>query len=70
MEPERKTGRINARIPPATLERLDFVVRNTDNPVVVSRSTALLAAVDAWLPGQESHLEKLGILPKKARAQA
>jgi hypothetical protein len=49
------------------LTRLDFVVRNIDNPLIRNRSTALLAALDAWLVAQEQRLVELGILQKKTR---
>lgn len=47
------------------ISRVDFIVRNIDSEVVKNRSAALLAALEAWLPGQEDRLRELGILPKK-----
>lgn len=67
MTPERKTTRIIARVSPAVVARVDFVVRNIDGDAVKSRSAALLAALEAWLPGQEHRLEELGVIPKKTR---
>jgi predicted transcriptional regulator len=69
MTPERKTTMVSVRLPAAVVARVDFVARNTEGDIK-SRSAALCAAVDAWLPEQEANLEKLGILPKKVRAQA
>ena len=69
MGTERKTARINARVPKSLLERVDFVARNTDAPGVESISTAVQAALEAWLPGQEERLVTLGVPPpKKARS--
>lgn len=67
MMPECKKPMISARVPAAVVSRVDFVVRNIDSEVVRSRSAALLAALEAWLPGQERRLEELGVIPKKAR---
>lgn len=64
---ERKTKRIDARMPPALIARVDFVVRNINNEAVRNRSAAFLAALEAWIPGQEDKLRELGILAKKAR---
>jgi hypothetical protein len=64
---ERKTLMISARLPAALVTRVDFVARNTDAEAVKNRSTAVLAAIEAWLPVQERRLEDLGILPKKNR---
>jgi hypothetical protein len=65
MEHERKDVMVSARVPAATVARVDFVTRNIDSEVVKNRSTALLAALEAWLPGQEDRLRELGILPRK-----
>lgn len=67
MTPERKSMMVSARVPLAVISRVDFVVRNIDSDTVKNRSAALLAALEAWLPGQEKRLEELGIIPKKAR---
>lgn len=67
MTPERKSTMVSARVPSTLLSRVDFVVRNIDGEVVKSRSAALLAALEAWLPAQERRLEELGIIAKKAR---
>lgn len=58
---------ISARLPAAVVTRVDFIVRNVDNEAVKNRSAALLAALEAWLPGQEDRLRELGILAKKTR---
>jgi hypothetical protein len=58
---------ISVRLPAALVARVDFVARNIDSEVVKNRSTALHAAVEAWLPTQEERLVVLGIIPKKVR---
>jgi hypothetical protein len=63
---ERKTM-VSVRLPAALVARVDFIARNTDSETVKNRSTALHAAVDAWLPAQEDRLRELGVLAKKAR---
>lgn len=67
MTPERKSTMISARVPAAAVSRVDFVVRNIDSETVKNRSAAVLAALEAWLPGQEDRLRELGILAKKTR---
>lgn len=66
MAPERKTKRIDARMPPTLVARVDFITRNT-NDGITTRSAALVAALEAWLPAQERKLEELGVFPKKTR---
>lgn len=66
MTSERKSTRISARLPASVVARTDYVTRNTDG-AAKNRSTALLAALEAWLPGQEDRLRELGILAKKIR---
>jgi len=66
MTPERKSHRLNARVPATLVARMDFVIRNIDN-ISESRSAALLAALEVWLSIEEDRLRTLGILPKKAR---
>lgn len=58
---------VSFRLPAALVARVDFIARNTDSGAVKNRSTALHAAVEAWLPAQEKRLEDLGVIPKKAR---
>lgn len=58
---------VSLRLPKGLVARVDFVARNTDSETVKSRSAALHAAVEAWLPAQERRLEELGVLAKKAR---
>jgi len=59
---------ISARLPKDTVARVDFVVRNIDNDDLVTRSAALQAALETWLPPQEKRLVELGLTPpKKAR---
>ena len=65
MATERKSVMISARLPQATVARVDFVVRNIDTDDVLTRSAALQAALDAWLPGQEKRLVELGLTPPK-----
>ena len=67
MASERKTTMISARLSAATVERLDFVARNTENTAVKNRSTAVLQAIETWLTAQEDRLRELGVLPKKTR---
>jgi Arc/MetJ-type ribon-helix-helix transcriptional regulator len=63
---EKKTM-ISARLPAPLIARMDFVARNIDGDTVRNRSTAVQAAIEAWLPSQERRLEELGLLTKKAR---
>lgn len=67
METERKTIMVSARLPAAIVDRVDFIGRNIDNETIKGRSTAILAALEAWIPTQEDRLRQLGILEKKAR---
>jgi hypothetical protein len=57
---------VSTRASAPLVARVDFVVRNLDSDIVKNRSTAFLAAVEAWLPAQEDRLRELGILPKEA----
>jgi metal-responsive CopG/Arc/MetJ family transcriptional regulator len=66
MATERKSIMISVRLPTALAGRLDYAVRNTDAEGVVNRSTAVCAAVGAWLETQEHRMAQLGIIPKKA----
>lgn len=66
MMPERKTM-VSVRLPAVMVARLDFVARNTDAAGILNRSQALHAAIEAWLPGAEDRLVKLGIIEKKTR---
>ena len=67
MEPERKSKRLNARVPEGLVNRLDFVVRNTEGDDTRNRSAAVCTALAWWLAAKESELETRGVLPKKAR---
>lgn len=67
MTPERKDTRVCARLPKTLMERVDYVVRNSEPEQVKNRSTALQLALLAWLPTEEKRLMQLGVLPKKAR---
>lgn len=60
---------VSVRLPVALVTRTDYIVRNPPNGVngPKNRSSAFRAALEAWLPGQEDRLEKLGVLQKKAR---
>lgn len=65
---ERKSKRIDARVPAGLVARVDYVVRNLDGDTAKNRSTAMQAALEAWLPAQEKRIEELlGTAPKKAR---
>lgn len=65
MPEERKNVMISARLPTVLIERLDYVARNTPDESVTNRSTAILRALETWLPGQEDQLRKLGVLLAK-----
>lgn len=67
MTPERKSTMVSARLATALVARVDFVTRNIDNDHLVTRSAAVAAALEAWLPTQEERLAELGLIPKKAR---
>ena len=68
MTAERKKSlMVSARLPAGLVERVDFVTRNTDSESVKNRSTAVRAALEGWLPGQEQRLVDLGIITKKVR---
>lgn len=58
---------VSARLSTGLVARVDFVTRNIDNDSVVTRSAAIAAALEAWLPTQEERLAELGLIPKKAR---
>jgi len=58
---------VSIRLPLGLVERLDFVVRNSDSDTLTDRSRAILAAVRAWLPAQEDQLRKLGLTPPEGR---
>lgn len=66
MPTERKAVMVSVRLPASLVARADFIARNTDGDIK-SRSAALQAALEGWLPEQERKLETLGVLPKKAR---
>ena len=61
----KKSTMVSARLPTSLVERTDYVTRNTDSKTVNNRSTAVRAALEAWLPGQEQQLVDLGVLTKK-----
>lgn len=67
MSEERKSIMVSARLPAALVARVDFIVRNSEPELVRNRSTAVELALLAWLPDEETRLEKLGVLAKKAR---
>lgn len=68
MGTERKATMVSARLPAGLVARVDYVARNTDTEGVKNRSTALQAALESWLPGQENRLRELGLDgAKKAR---
>lgn len=69
MTTERKIM-VSVRLPAALVARADYVARNHDGDIR-SRSAALYAALDDWLPKQEQRLEQLlGSSTKKVRPQA
>ena len=63
----KKSTMVSARLPAVLVERVDYVTRNTDSETVKNRSTAVRAALEGWLPGQEDRLREFGVLAKKAR---
>lgn len=65
MTTESKTAMISLRLPHALVARADFIARNTSGDIK-SRSAALKAALEVWLPDQERKLQELGVIPKKA----
>lgn len=67
MTTERKSTMVSARLPTPLVARVDFVTRNIDNDQLITRSAAVAAALEAWLPAQEERLAELGLIPKKAR---
>lgn len=65
MANERKM--ISVRLPVALRDRVDFVARNNDSETIKDRSSAIIAAVEGWLPGQEDEIRARGVtVPKKA----
>lgn len=60
-----KSKMVSSRLPANLVERVDFVVRNSEPEEVKNRSTAVASALQAWLPGQEERLRRLGVLAKK-----
>jgi metal-responsive CopG/Arc/MetJ family transcriptional regulator len=68
MEHERKM--ISVRLSATLVDRLDFVGRNIDDAKIKGRSTAVVAAIESWLPVQEDRLRELGVITKKAGRQA
>lgn len=62
-----KSKMVSSRLPAPLVERVDFVVRNSEPDVVKNRSTAVASALAEWLPGQEERLRRLGLaVPKKS----
>ena len=57
MGSERKATMVSARLPASLVARVDFITKNTEGDVR-SRSAALQAALEHWLPEQEKALEK------------
>lgn len=67
MSTERKDVMVSARLAKSTVERLDFIARNTDDARVKNRSTAVEAAIESQLIVWEDRLKELGVIPKKTR---
>ena len=63
MARKRKTM-VSFRLSADLLRRVDFIVGNTPNDALASRSAVVVAAIEAWLPGVEgavkAHLRDLG----------
>jgi hypothetical protein len=64
---ENKTFMISARVAPSLVERTDYVVRNTDDDAVRTRSQAVARALETWVGEQEKELRRLGVIPEKTR---
>lgn len=71
MGSERKTVMVSARLPASLVARVDFVVNNTTEDGIRSRSAAVQSALESWLPGEEKtleqQLEKAGAPSKRLR---
>lgn len=65
MANERKM--ISVRLPVALRNRVDFVARNNDSENIKDRSSAIVAAIETWLPSQEDKIRALGVNVPKAR---
>jgi hypothetical protein len=59
-----KTTMICVRVPSGLVDRVDYVVRNTDSERVTNRSRAVSAALEGWTKAEELKLEALGIKKK------
>jgi hypothetical protein len=55
---------ICVRVPSGLVDRVDYVVRNTDSERVTNRSRAVSAALEGWTKAEELKLEALGIKKK------
>lgn len=63
--PNGKKIMVSARVPKVLVARIDLAVRNTADPQVTNRSTAMAAAMRLWTDTEELYLkERLGG-PKK-----
>lgn len=69
MGTERKSTMVSARLPTVLVERVDYVVRNSEPELVRNRSEAFHKALEAWLPNEEQRLIAAGVMnaPRKAR---
>ena len=63
MSPKRKFM-VSIRLPPSTVERVDFV---TVNMGITDRTAAILEAIELWLPAREQRLRESGLAPPKAK---
>ena len=56
----QKTIMISARIPEVLMCRVDFAVSNTESKGVVSRSDAVVEALEDWAAKQEKDIKSRG----------
>jgi predicted DNA-binding protein len=63
MSRARKTM-ISLRLPVSLVDRLDYVVRNTD-VCPATRSSEIQEAIELWLRSREDQLRKLGLEPPR-----
>lgn len=64
-----KSFMFSARVPRDLIERVDFVVRNSEPDTIPSRSAAVQMALEDWLAGPEHDVRKrLGTAAPKTKS--